>query len=188
MSKSSDKLDKKTSYPSPHDSYKEKVLFTNNKNNQILIDCDRKNIYYNNHEYPIKNKDKNKHFNHTYYENSSIYNQFKLNGNFLPVLTTKKTFEEGKFPKTHYKSDKSLIKYLQKKLNELNGEINKLRNDSNVQNYNILELNYKQKAKELTELKQENNFIRFQLEDLVRKKNLRNTKNINFFNNRNKKK
>ena len=106
----------------------------------------------------------------------------------MPVLTTKKTFEEGKFPKTHYKSDKSLIKYLQKKLNELNGEINKLRNDSNVQNYNILELNYKQKAKELTELKQENNFIRFQLEDLVRKKNLRNTKNINFFNNGNKKK
>ena len=73
----------------------------------------------------------------------------------------------------------------------MNGEIYKLRNDSHLQNYNILESNYKQKSKELTELKQENNFMRFQLEDLMRK-NLRsanssvNIKNNNFINNYNK--
>ena len=87
-----------------------------------------------------------------------------------------------------YKNDKATVKSLKKKLNELNGEIKKLRNDSNVQNYNILELNYKQKSKELTELKQENNFIRFQLEDLIRKNKNNNAKNNNFINNNGNKK
>lgn len=72
----------------------------------------------------------------------------------------------------------------------MNGEISKLKNDSHLQNYNILESNYKQKSKELTELKQENNFMRFQLEDLMRK-NIRsanssvNIKNNNFISNYN---
>ena len=95
--------------------------------------------------------------------------------------------EEKKFSRTHYKNEKVTVKSLKKKVRELSIEINKLRNDSNVQNYNILELNYKQKSKELTELKQENNFIRFQLEDLIRKnsKNKNNVKNNNFINKNN---
>ena len=188
MSKISElKLENKTSFPSSHDSFKENIIFSNSKANPILIDSDRKNIDYID-ECPIKNKYKSRHFNNTNYENRSIDNEFKLNGNVLPVLATKKTFEEGKFSKTHYKNGKQTVKSLQKKLNELNIEINKLRNDSNVQNYNILQLNYKQKSKELTELKQENNFIRFQLEDLLRKNNSKNVKNNNFINNGTKKK
>ena len=62
-------------------------------------------------------------------------------------------------------------------MRELHGEINKLRKEKNVKNYNILETNYRQKSKELTELKQENNYIKFQLEDLIRK-NQENNKKI----------
>ena len=85
-------------------------------------------ICYNDHEYPIKNKYKNKYFNHTHYENRS-YSQFKLNSNFFPVLTTKKLLTRDNYLKLMIKVTNPCEKYLQKKLNELNGEINKLRKD-----------------------------------------------------------
>lgn len=148
-------------YNSSHDSVKENILFhNNNKANHIIIDSGRREEQF---------QENNKFYDSSHYEHSPKRNDLKINGNGLPAIKNKKSLEEGKFSKTYYKNDKATVKILKKKLNELNGEINKLKNDSNVQNYNILELNYKQKSKELTELKQENNFIRFQLEDLIRK-------------------
>ena len=133
------------------------------------------------------NIEKIKNLNSTHYEPDSKWKDFRSNLNELPPLLPKKNMEEKKFSRTYYKNEKLNVKNLKKKLRELYLEISKLRNDSNVQNYKILELNYKQKSKELTELKQENNFIRFQLEDLIRKnsKNKNNVKNNNFINKNN---
>jgi TolA-binding protein len=63
-----------------------------------------------------------------------------------------------------------VINQLKQQVNDLNSEVTKLRNDSNVKNYTKLENNYILNNKELTQLKQENNMIRFQLENLNRKK------------------
>ena len=188
------KPENRTYYGSFHDPSNENTL----KSNHIVIDSDRKITEFkennNNSEQDMikinSNTDKNKISNSIHYEIDSNGNELRLTGNGLPPVKNKKSIEEGKFSKTYYKNDKATVKSLKKKLNELNGEINKLRNDSNVQNYNILELNYKQKSKELTELKQENNFIRFQLEDLIRKnsKNNNNVKNNNFMTGKEKKK
>ena len=133
------------------------------------------------------NIEKIKPFISTHYEPESKWKDYRANLNELPPLLPKKSMEEKKFSRTYYKNEKVTVKTLKKKVRELSLEINKLRNNSNVQNYNILELNYKQKSKELTELKQENNFIRFQLEDLIRKnsKNKNNVKNNNFINKNN---
>ena len=67
-------------------------------------------------------------------------------------------------------TENNVVISLKKKIKELNTELNKLRNDSNVQNYNILEMNYKLKNKEIIELKQENNYFRFQLEEQKNRK------------------
>lgn len=72
--------------------------------------------------------------------------------------------------------ENNVVIALKRKIKELNTELNKLRNDSNVQNYNILEMNYKLKNKELVELKQENNYFRFQLEEKKNRKGGSTTK------------
>ena len=132
------------------------------KVDHIIINSDRK----------LEERDdyKKKRFNKTFYEKESKKNNSYSNKE-LPPVNYKKSYERYKFASTFYKKDKTVVKSLQKKLKELNNEISKLKKDSNVKNYNILENNYKQKSKEFTELKQENNFMRFQLEDLLRKNN-----------------
>jgi len=72
--------------------------------------------------------------------------------------------------------ENNVVIALKRKIKELNTELNRLRNDSNVQNYNILEMNYKLKNKELVELKQENNYFRFQLEEKKNRKGGSTTK------------
>ena len=163
------KGDGRAFHPSLRDSPNDNLLMQQNKLNRILIDSNLKINEYKdednyNEQKMIKNTsnvEKNKFSKSIYYELDSQGRELRLTGSGLPPLKNKKSLDD-RFSKTVYKSDKATVKSLKKKLNELNGEINKLRNDSNVQNYNILELNYKQKSKELTELKQENNFIRFQ--------------------------
>ena len=108
---------------------------------------------------------------------SSFYHKADSLNQDLPPVQGKKSSNNHYY--TQRNNSKITIRSLQKQVDDLNSEIYKLRNDSNVQNYNILELNFKQKTKELTELKQENNFIRFQLEDLSRKKNLNPINNKN---------
>ena len=76
-----------------------------------------------------------------------------------------------------------VINKLKQQVNDLNSEVKKLRNDSNVKNYTKLENNYILNNKELTQLKQENNMIRFQLENLNRKKKNSTEKNNNNNNN-----
>ena len=181
------KNDNKSLYPLLNEISNENILFQTNKANRIFLNSEHKiteskeedKILENNISKANSNFDEKRRFNSTRFSPQANGNEFKTNRNDLPPLKHKPSLEEGKFSRTHYKSDKATVKFLKRKLNELNGEINKLRNDANVQNYNILQLNYKKKSKELTELKQENNFIRFQLEDLIRK----NTKNNNIKNN-----
>ena len=86
----------------------------------------------------------------------------------LSKTESNKTTEENIF------KDTNIVFSLKNKIKDLNNELNKLRNESNVQNYNILEMNYKKKNKEINALKQENNFFRFHLEE--RKRNLGNQK------------
>ena len=76
--------------------------------------------------------------------------------------------ESNKVTEENIFKDSNIVSSLKNKIKELNNELNKLRNDSNVQNYNILEMNYKLKNKEINELKQENNFFRFNLEEQKR--------------------
>ena len=76
-----------------------------------------------------------------------------------------------------------VINKLKQQVTDLNSEVKKLRNDSNVKNYTKLENNYILNNKELTQLKQENNMIRFQLENLNRKKKNSTEKNNNNNNN-----
>ena len=61
--------------------------------------------------------------------------------------------ESNKFTEENIFKDSNIVFSLKNKIKELN--------DSNVQKYNILEMNYKLKNKEINELKQENNFFRF---------------------------
>ena len=174
---SKENYEEKYSYPSSKRSSKKDLIQQSIKSNRMIDSEPRKKEFKGERfgKYNISkvnsnsNLDKLKIFNSTYYVSDSNRNGFRTNLNDLPPLNGRQNLEERKFARTHYRSNKITVKILKKKLNELNGEINKLRNDANVQNYNILELNYKQKAKELTELKQENNFIRFQLEDILRK-------------------
>jgi hypothetical protein len=85
----------------------------------------------------------------------------KENGNIINT-------ESNKVIEENILKDSNIVSSLKNKIKELNNELNKLRNDSNVQNYNILEMNYKLKNKEINELKQENNFFRFNLEEQKR--------------------
>ena len=61
------------------------------------------------------------------------------------------------------------INNLKKQVNDLNTELNKMRNDKDVENYKILENNYLKKNKEMSQLIQDNNKLLFQIEDLSRK-------------------
>ena len=191
---SKENYEEKYSYPSSKRASKENLIHQSIKSNRMIDSEPRKKEFKSERfgKYNISkvnsnsNLDKLKIFNSTYYVSDSNRNGFRTNLNDLPPLNGRKNFEERKFARTHYKSNKITVKILKKKLSELNGEINKLRNDANVQNYNILELNYKQKAKELTELKQENNFIRFQLEDILRKNSKNKSVKKNNYINKNK--
>ena len=188
------KIEKKPSISPYQNKLKENNnIFQANKSNHILIDDTQKDLD-NNGENKSKYKlisnysniDRNKFVIKNHYEIESNSNESKHNGNGLRAVNNKKNMEEGKLSQT-FKNENSTVKSLKMKVNELNGEINKLKNDSN--NYNILENNYKQKTKELTDLKQENNYIRFQLEDLRRKnKSNNNIKNNNFISSNNSKK
>ena len=177
-----------------------KISFLSSHNNQNRILKDRLNknnefnqtdIFQVNRRLKLTNSnfDKKKFFKNNLYDIQSNGNELKQNGNGHQGLY-KKNSEEGKLSRTPYKNDKIMVKSLSKKSSDLNGESNILRNDSNFQKYNKLELNYKQKSKELTELKQENNYIRFQLEDLKRRNNSNNNiiKNNNYINNKGNKK
>ena len=189
-------LGNKTYNPSSNDSYDENIIFPYNKSNHIIIDGVHKNIQFKEVDkshtqsaYKLNtNLDKNRFFSSSHYKIESNGNESKQNcSGILSFRNIKKT-DEGKFSKTNYINDKENVKCLKKQISELNGEKIKLRYDSNLQNHNILELNYKQKSKELaTEFKQENNFMRFQLENL-RKSNTNiksnpNIKSNNFINN-----
>ena len=164
------KIEKKSPRLSSQNSFNNNKPLQNNKSNHILIDG-------NNRTFKDKKLDRNKFFINNHYEIESNGNESKQNGG-------KKNKDEGYFSQTfrNYGND-SVVNSLKMKVNELNGEINRLKNDTN--NYNILENNYKQKSKEITELKQENNYIRFQLEDLIRKNKKNNIKNNNFINSNN---
>ena len=67
------------------------------------------------------------------------------------------------------KSQSKYISTLKNQLNELNIELNKMRNDKDIENYQKLENEYLKKNKEMSQLKQDNNLLLFQLEDLTRK-------------------
>ena len=62
--------------------------------------------------------------------------------------------------------ENNVVISLKEKIKELNTELDKYRNESNVKN---LEMENKLKDKEIMELKQENNFFRFQIEQNNRK-------------------
>ena len=153
--------------PSKYFSHDKKVA-------HIMINSDR-NSTEKREELNLIPNDKMKKLNTTFYEKEPKKTSFN-SYNELPPVNCKKSYEKYKFASTFYKNEKNSVKTLKKKVKELNGEINKLKKDSNVKNYNILENNYKQKSKELTELKQENNYIKFQLEDLMRKNQETNQK------------
>ena len=58
---------------------------------------------------------------------------------------------------------------LQKQLNEINNELNKIKNEKNFKYYQRLENNFVKNSKELYDLKQNNNLLKFQLQDMTRK-------------------
>ena len=151
-----------------------------NKIEHIMINSDRNSTEKRDELNLILKSEKMHKLNNTFYEKESKKGSFNSN-NDLPPVNYKKSYEKYKFAYTFYNADKNSVKELKKKVKELNGEINKLKKDSNVKNYKILKNNYNQKSKELTELKQENNYIKFQLEDLLRK-NLEITKKGNTIN------
>ena len=142
-------------------------------NHKIYIDSENNNTIedHTNSSQEKKNVSKTGQNKKIFLNTSSFYHKADMLNQDLPPVHSKKLSSNNHYY-TQRNNSKITIKSLQKQVDDLNLEINKLRNDSNGQNYNILELNFKQKTKELTELKQENNFIRFQLEDLSRKKNL----------------
>ena len=138
-----------------------KYFTTQNKIEHIMINSDRNSNQKREELNLIPKSEKVHKLNNTFYQKESKKGSFNSN-NDLPPVNYKKSYERYKFANTFYKADKNSVKTLKKKVQELNGEINKLKKDSNVKNYNILKNNYNQKSKELTELKQENNYIKFQ--------------------------
>ena len=101
-----------------------------NKMEHIRINSDRN---------PIENIEeinlipKANKFNTTFYEKESKKTEYNTNKE-LPPLNYKKSYERYKFSSTFYKNEKNSVKTLKKKVKELNGEINKLKKDSNVKN------------------------------------------------------
>ena len=87
---------------------------------------------------------------------------------------SKENFEINELPYINYEKTQSnktpTVSSLKKKISELNTELKKLKNNSNVKNYNILELDYKLKTKEIIRLKQANNIYRFQINENKRDK------------------
>ena len=84
-------------------------------------------------------------------------------GNELPMV---------RYTSTNYNTDETYnnnYNNLQKQLNEINQELTKLKNDKNLKYYQRLENNYIKNSKELNSLKQNNNLLKFQLQDMVRK-------------------
>jgi hypothetical protein len=155
----------KTYYPSNNGIFKESPLYTNNKINHIIIDSDLKNIF-------SKNNGKSKEIK-----------IFKLSSpnSYRNGLKNKKNIEEVIFAQT-CKNDKEAIKSLKKRILELNSEIKKLRkHGTSVENLNVLDLNNSRKSKEL---KQENLYNKFQLQD-IKKKNTNDNNNIKKNNNNN---
>ena len=127
-----------------------------------------------------------------------------LENNFSPIIKRKKSSsrscitcidnnkkifyktEINKGTEENFFRDNSMVNGLKNKIKDLNNELNKLRNNANVQNYNILEMNYKLKNKEINELKQENNFFRFNLEERKRNFGVNNKNYLNSNYNNNK--
>ena len=156
----------KTYYPSNNGIFKESPLYTNNKINHIIIDSDLKNIF-------SKNNGKSKEIK-----------IFKLSSpnSYRNGLKNKKNIEEVIFAQT-CKNDKEAIKSLKKRILELNSEIKKLRkHGTSVENLNLLDLNNSRKSKEL---KQENLYNKFQLQDIKKKNTNDNNNNIKKNNNNN---
>ena len=80
-----------------------------------------------------------------------------------------------------YKNKIDLNNTLKRRVDELNSELSKLKNEPNIQNFNTLENNYKLMSKELEELKHENSYIKNKLEEIYQKQNpkIKENKNIN---------
>ena len=158
-----------------------------NKNN-YSIDDNNKSIKYADNVNELFNKDGSKQFSKTLAiddleKNININSKTVMNNSkrrksshssihCMDVEQNKITSrtESNKLTEENILKDSNIVSSLKNKIKDLNIELNKLRNDSNVQNYNILEMNYKLKNKEINALKQENNFFRFNLEE--RKRNL----------------
>ena len=101
-----------------------------------------------------------------------LLNNNKIDTNELPPVNIyNKDYGIGR-TQTKY------INKLKKQVNDLNTELNKMRNDKDVENYKKLENNYMKKSKEMSQLKQDNNILLFQIEDLNRKYKDKNN-NIN---------
>ena len=163
------------------------MSLNDNKNN-YSIDDNNKSIKYNDNVVELFNKDGSKQFSKTLalddldkninINSNSIMNNSKKRKsthssiNCIDVDQNKITsrIDSNQLTEENLLKDSNIVSSLKNKIKDLNNELNKLRNDSNVQNYNILEMNYKLKNKEINALKQENNFFRFNLEE--RKRNL----------------
>ena len=96
-------------------------------------------------------------------KSDNLINKNKINVNELPLVYNINLENSIRRTQTKY------IKSLRKQLSELNYELNRMRNDKDIENYKKLEDNYLKKNKEMSQLKQDNNLLLFQLEDLTRK-------------------
>ena len=105
--------------------------------------------------------------------NGSGKSRKKYSRSNIICLTNDEAKRKAELPPVHIttrgvENSSNAIICLKSKIKELNTELNKLRNDSNVKNYNILQMNYKLKDKEIIELRQKNNYYRFQLQEKSR--------------------
>ena len=108
--------------------------------------------------------------------NKNVKSINRINLNELPLVNN---INES----TISRSQTKYIRSLRKQLSELNYELNKMRNDKDIENYKKLEEHYIKKNKEMSQLKQDNNLLLFQIEDLNRKYKERNHKNNSHQNN-----
>ena len=103
--------------------------------------------------------------------NKNVKSINKISPNELPLVNNNIN------DNTISRSQTKYIKSLRKQLSELNYELNKMRNDKDIENYKKLENHYIKKNKEMSQLKQDNNLLLFQIEDLNRKFKERNHNN-----------
>ena len=122
---------------------------------------ERKRISHSSTFQKIKQKNEKKNIR-------SIDNLLILNPNTSNELPPVNNYCNSK-ENTMSKSQSKYISTLKNQLNELNIELNKMRNDKDIENYQKLENEYLKKNKEMSQLKQDNNLLLFQLEDLTRK-------------------